>query len=159
MIYFQLFINRLLLLRRLKILKLFAFCLFSLRLSLIAALSLVNNGRWLNNIIIGMGLHLLQLSHWVLNVISSQSCYPIDTSSITWRVFIWLLLASLVVVQMLKFFDCFIDIVVLTRKLSRVRGLQLHGESSLTFFSFHCILQIIVSTLYGWDSQSLPDCC
>ena len=67
MIYFHLFIYQLLLLRRLEILKFFAFNLFFLRLGLILVLSLMNYCRWLNTchvvVRIVKRLILLQLSH------------------------------------------------------------------------------------------------
>jgi hypothetical protein len=90
----------------------------------------MNNGRWLNDLKVIIGTlkwpRLLQLSHRVLNVISSKSSNPINALS-TWlnsrrffRQVVTCLLSLfrhimlLLVIQMLKFFDCFIDIVVLT---------------------------------------------
>jgi hypothetical protein len=98
---------------------------------LLVSLSLMNNGRWLYDLHVIIGIlkwpRLLQLSHRVLNVISSKSSNPINALS-TWlnsrrffRQVVTCLLSLfchirlLLVIQMLKFFDCFIDIVVLTQ--------------------------------------------
>ena len=68
-----------------------------------------------------------------------------------------LLLARLVA-KMMKFFDCFIDIVVFNRWLFRFWRLQLHGKGSLTFFPIHRRVLQILHTLHCWHCKGLSNC-